>query len=722
MAGMKAAAAQTQSTAASISKALGTAKAAVGGLAAAFAADWIGDQVQKAFDYADAIQDLSDRTGASTTFIQSFGYAAQVSGSSVENARVAVEKFAKNLGAAQNGNEAMRKTMHDLGVTSTDVDTAIGQAADGIARMDTKSERAAATVSVFGKSGQDLVMTLSGGSAGLNEMAQRAAELGIVLDKDVIANAGKVNDQLDTMKMIMSAQMANAIVQNADAIMTLGNAFGSIVGNISDAVRWIMRFRAEQDAALAQNTLDGWLSTDAQKDAARVQLNDARGRIADIDRWGASKTAPIWDAATGKLVDPSKAVKVTGGGTLASPKAAKAPKTKTGKSAAELAADAFQKDMDWRNDWLGGENEFLRLKERRSPNPSDQRDYQLAQNAIETQQRQNTLNAAGPMGSKKYDQKQLDMLLQQEAQISVEKEKLITLEADEAIAREHLDISTSAIGNERDLLSSAQNLARTQAERRSIGLRLVDLQYQQEKLALEAVIASKTATDAEKAIAQARLGILDKLKANEEQGVKNSTMGPMATFLDSIPKTAEEINEALESVEVDGLQGLQDGLMDCIKGTGSLRDAFGNMADSIIDGLIKIALQQAIIKPLGEALFGGSDSGGGGLFGGILKSIITPIAGARANGGMTDAGSYLVGERGPEIVNIGNAANVVPNHALNRVAGSAQGGINVTFGAITSNDPEAVKAMAYQAIMETAPMLTKRAVDATMTKLQRPRL
>ncbi|PTQ58808.1 hypothetical protein C8J45_11811 [Sphingomonas sp. PP-CE-3G-477] len=42
----------------------------------------------------------------------------------------------------------------------------------------------------------------------------------------------------------------------------------------------------------------------------------------------------------------------------------------------------------------------------------------------------------------------------------------------------------------------------------------------------------------------------------------------------------------------------------------SLGDAFGNMADAVIDGLMKIALQQMLIRPLGNLLFGGGEGGG----------------------------------------------------------------------------------------------------------------
>jgi len=99
------------------------------------------------------------------------------------------------------------------------------------------------------------------------------------------------------------------------------------------------------------------------------------------------------------------------------------------------------------------------------------------------------------------------------------------------------------------------------------------------------------------------------------------------------------------------------------------------------------------------------------------------IKGARANGGMTAPGTYLVGERGPELATFSQPANVTSTRALKGFANDNQSGaIHVTFGTITSNDPAAVKAMALQAMAEAAPIFRKQAVDATLAKLKRPGL
>jgi hypothetical protein len=198
----------------------------------------------------------------------------------------------------------------------------------------------------------------------------------------------------------------------------------------------------------------------------------------------------------------------------------------------------------------------------------------------------------------------------------------------------------------------------------------------------------------------------------------------LGAYLDGIPQSVGEIQESLQAATVEGLGDFNAGIKDAIKGAGDLGDAVEAVGDRIIDTLLEIALQQAILKPLGTAFgsilgsLGGAIGGGSGL-GDI---IITAPHGARANGGLTRAGSYLVGERGAEIVNLGNTSSVTPHHAIRSVNGGGRSGPTVHIGSITSNDPAAIRAMVYQGIAEATPMMTKFSTDNTMAKLRRPSL
>jgi hypothetical protein len=103
------------------------------------------------------------------------------------------------------------------------------------------------------------------------------------------------------------------------------------------------------------------------------------------------------------------------------------------------------------------------------------------------------------------------------------------------------------------------------------------------------------------------------------------TMGPLESFLNSLPNTAAKANEALEMIAANGLQSLVDGLTDAITGARSLGDVFSSIARQIIADLIRIQIQKAISGGLSSALgsigslFGGASaaagtSGGGGSF------------------------------------------------------------------------------------------------------------
>ncbi|KQO06902.1 hypothetical protein ASF09_11620 [Sphingomonas sp. Leaf242] len=757
---MKKVAASTAQTANQITSSMNLAKNAAigfaGGFIGAFSVDVLQQRIQEAFDYGDAIVDLADRTGATTKTIQEFRYAAQLSGSSMENADAAVEKFAKNLGAAQNGNKAFAKTFHDLGVTSTDTDTAMRQTMDGISKLGTVTQRNQKTIELFGKSASDLTLLMSGGAKGFDTLAQAAESYGIVLDDHLLRNGGQVNDQLDTMKMILNAEMAGMIIQNADAIMSLANAF---IQAASAAANFFAQMDTKKLMSVANGVdlnsdiptllmgrLRGKSTSQVSTDARNELKTTKTGRQALHDdltkrynagiREGRDKNDADMQAMLAEREDIAKAearsrhgLKIdrsgTPTGTLPIPSGSK---TKTPKTPTVKLKSDDELTAQWEKAFLGARAELYAAQADLTTDPTERQE-------LGAQQRRNRyfINDADLTadtgtdqqvreGKKRYTEAQAKQLRQIDKEILDAEYDGSIRDRDAEIARDRLDLSLNGLQIENDTLSAEMSLSRSTRDRRDKALALVRNQFEQERLQLENTIELAKlgkATKAEREAAEARLKALPALKALAEEGSRRQNQSPLEAYLDAIPQTKGEINDALEEVQVDGLKNLQDGLLGVIDGTKSVGDAFTDMTKTILNGLIKIGLQQAIIKPLGNLLFGGGDSGGGGLLGSIFGGL---IKGARANGGMTSPGSYLVGERGPEVVRIGANANVMTNNAMRSAANDNRGGVNVTFGSITSNDPAMVKALAMQAAMELAPVFRDQAVNATMTKLRRPNL
>lgn len=102
--------------------------------------------------------------------------------------------------------------------------------------------------------------------------------------------------------------------------------------------------------------------------------------------------------------------------------------------------------------------------------------------------------------------------------------------------------------------------------------------------------------------------------------------------------------------QVSGIiaQDMGDGIKGLIRGTSTLGDMLNNVLNKMIDGFLNLGL-------FGN--FGGTFERGSGLLGGLF--------GKRAAGGpVKSGGSYLVGERGPEMFSPGVSGTITPNHAL----------------------------------------------------------
>lgn len=309
-------------------------------------------------------------------------------------------------------------------------------------------------------------------------------------------------------------------------------------------------------------------------------------------------------------------------------------------------------------------------------------DIEIQRVTAEAEARKEEIAREGPGGTGKFDAAQV-AALQAAVEATAEQKRVNLRLADtERRQAEILAAKTAERETQIELLRGQSGLAKTSRERRDLELKILRLQYEEERARLEGIIASKTTTEAEKKIAQLRLDKLAELQAAGEAQVIAGTKSPMEEYRDSVDKTAGEIIEDLERVGTEGLDGITDGITDAIMGTKDLGEAFHEVALSIIRDLVRIGVQQMVTKPLADWLFGGSGGfggGGGGGGGGFFQSAVSAISsffgGFRANGGDVMSGrGYVVGERGPELFMPGSDGAIIPNHAL---GASPSGGVTV---------------------------------------------
>jgi len=218
-----------------------------------------------------------------------------------------------------------------------------------------------------------------------------------------------------------------------------------------------------------------------------------------------------------------------------------------------------------------------------------------------------------------------------------------------------LDKRDAALRDEIRTAETAAELLTNREDRLAAEKRILSLVEQEERNLLERAIADGQVLDAARARAN-----LAQQQANRQAGVDRQFESPLQRYRRESAEVGNNINDAIEGVAVDGLDALNDGIVDAITGAKSLGDAFGNVANQIIKDLLRIAIQRQVIGPLADSLFG--PEGGGG---GFLRSIF-----GRASGGYVAPGQMVrVNEAGSpgrvEGFRPGGGGTVIPLGQMN---------------------------------------------------------
>lgn len=122
--------------------------------------------------------------------------------------------------------------------------------------------------------------------------------------------------------------------------------------------------------------------------------------------------------------------------------------------------------------------------------------------------------------------------------------------------------------------------------------------------------------------------------------------------------------------------GLTTSIVDAIDGTKTAGQAFGDFAKTALRAIEEVIIKLLVVGPLMRSLqggFGGLLDFGGGGSGSAMGSIQVGSQLFPAFAGGTDyapGGPAIVGENGPEIVNLPRGAQVVPNDIARQQAGS----------------------------------------------------
>ena len=219
----------------SMSRAFRQIRRLAGGVGVALGGLFTVQTIRRQLQYAGNLQRVAETVAFTAEEVQELRFAAGQLNLEQRTLDMALQRFSRRMGeAAQNTGEAL-KTVQQYGIEVRNTDGSIRSNIDilkdwaqVISNVDDEQERLRIAFKLFDSEGAPLVRLLSQGVDGMELFAAEARELGIVLGEDLVNDAAEADRVFNQMKQTIDAKLAAQVAENADEMVRLAEAIGSI--------------------------------------------------------------------------------------------------------------------------------------------------------------------------------------------------------------------------------------------------------------------------------------------------------------------------------------------------------------------------------------------------------------------------------------------------------------------------------------------------------------
>lgn len=166
----------------------------------------------KAASATDNIDKMSQKIGISREAYQELDFICSQSGASVDNLKAGMKTLTNQMQSAESGSETATAAFKELGLSWTDgsgklkdQETMMWEAFSALQSMEDQTKKAALANDLFGKAGTELMPMLNSTSGSIDEMKQKAHDLGLVLSDESVDSGVKFTDTLDQAQRSLSS-------------------------------------------------------------------------------------------------------------------------------------------------------------------------------------------------------------------------------------------------------------------------------------------------------------------------------------------------------------------------------------------------------------------------------------------------------------------------------------------------------------------------------------
>lgn len=634
--------------------------AAAAGIGAAIAAGAaLIAATKSAMNFAEALETSAKAAGVAVTTLQTYRYAGDQAGVSIEGVDGALKGFTATLGQAEAGQQRALKTFQALGFTQdqlksfSSVDAALDAVVDKVSSLGNAAE----TAGLAKKLGMsELTPLLEEGAAKIAALRTEAVNLGVVMDGNVVKSLADAERGFKSASSVIDVQFKSALVDIApllvDAIKLIAEAaraLNDFLNNFKAVQNRSTQALRDDEAGIATHISQLVPQIKAGDPAAQTLVNTLTGRsqanIAELKRRAAMDsgtpnnnlptTVDLSKTPRAKAAKPDDFSALEGSASqgldAANAALATATAALTGdiQAHADLEEKAIDADLAKQQDKLAAETAKIE-----------------ADKTLTAEERKQLLGQVQATAA-------VDQQVTDAKKAKLDRDTVAALNAKQLADQQAVDVYYQQIS------SITAGMALTQAARYAIEkanlAREQFLQAQALRNENQQGLAAGTRSQSQADALSASQG--DLFKAQQAQ-LSQQFLGPLDAWVLAAKKATMDVTVDFQNIEVDGLNAFNNSLFDS---EGRIQ-SFGTIAHNV---LVKVLtdLEQLVLKQAEVSLFGGSGGGGFNILSifGIgnaaatvgassatmaASSIPADLAGLFADGGM------IMGPGGPRSDNI----------------------------------------------------------------------
>lgn len=261
-------------------------------------------KAKEAVNDFDRIAKDAKGAGLDAEFFQVIAHGADLAGVDLGELNASLIAFVRNSGLAAVGQgelvgklKALNPELLKAIQNAKTQDERFRLVADAVQKAGSATEKAALASAAFGRNGAKMVELLKDGSAGFDSLAVEARNLGLVIDRELLAKAELLNDQMGVASRVMDLEFKKALIDLAPFLVSTARYAAGLAGEFAKIV--------DQMKALENQSSRGLNDELTQLGMERLEVERKILEAQDAQRSNTSVLA----GAEGKLDMPVLALK-----------------------------------------------------------------------------------------------------------------------------------------------------------------------------------------------------------------------------------------------------------------------------------------------------------------------------------------------------------------------------------------------------------------------------